>query len=287
MMTRTRKARLNRSLGGNILVALILLGVGAFMFLPLLYIIVSSLKPLSEFFYFPPRFFVQNPTLKNYSDMFTVMTDTTVPFLRYLFNTLFISIVGTVGHVVIASMCAYALAKHVFPGRTIIFQVIVTSLMFNAAVMAIPSFLIVSSLHLIDTYWAYIIPAFGLPLGLYLMKQFIEQMVPDAVLESAKMDGCGEWKMIWRIVMPMVRPAWLTLIIFAFQGLWNVGASQYIFQEQLKTINYALSQILAGGIARTGVGTAVSVVMLIVPIAVFMVTQNSVVETMSTSGMKE
>ncbi len=286
-MSKIRKTRLNRSLGGNLLVALILLVVGAFMFLPLFYIVVSSLKPLSEFFYFPPRFFVQNPTLKNYSDMFNVMTDTTVPFLRYLFNTLFISIVGTAGHVVIASMCAYALAKHVFPGRNAIFQIIVTSLMFNAAVMAVPSFLIVSSLHLIDTYWAYIIPAFGLPLGLYLMKQFIEQMVPDAVLESAKMDGCGEWRMIWRIVMPMVKPAWLTLIIFAFQGLWNVGTTQYIFQEKLKTINYALSQILAGGIARTGVGTAVSVVMLIVPIVVFMVTQNSVVETMSTSGMKE
>ena len=286
-MSKIRKTRLNRSLGGNLLVALILLVVGAFMFLPLFYIVVSSLKPLSEFFYFPPRFFVQNPTLKNYSDMFNVMTDTTVPFLRYLFNTLFISIVGTAGHVVIASMCAYALAKHVFPGRNAIFQIIVTSLMFNAAVMAVPSFLIVSSLHLIDTYWAYIIPAFGLPLGLYLMKQFIEQMVPDAVLESAKMDGCGEGRMIWRIVMPMVKPAWLTLIIFAFQGLWNVGTTQYIFQEKLKTINYALSQILAGGIARTGVGTAVSVVMLIVPIVVFMVTQNSVVETMSTSGMKE
>ena len=286
-MSKIRKTRLNRSLGGNLLVALILLVVGAFMFLPLFYIVVSSLKPLSEFFYFPPRFFVQNPTLKNYSDMFNVMTDTTVPFLRYLFNTLFISIVGTAGHVVIASMCAYALAKHVFPGRNAIFQIIVTSLMFNAAVMAVPSFLIVSSLHLIDTYWAYIIPAFGLPLGLYLMKQFIEQMVPDAVLDSAQMDGCGEWRMIWRIVMPMVKPAWLTLIIFAFQGLWNVGTTQYIFQEKLKTINYALSQILAGGIARTGVGTAVSVVMLIVPIVVFMVTQNSVVETMSTSGMKE
>ena len=286
-MSKIRKTRLNRSLGGNLLVALILLVVGAFMFLPLFYIVVSSLKPLSEFFYFPPRFFVQNPTLKNYSELLNDLTDTTVPFLRYLFNTLFISIVGTAGHVVIASMCAYALAKHVFPGRNAIFQIIVTSLMFNAAVMAVPSFLIVSSLHLIDTYWAYIIPAFGLPLGLYLMKQFIEQMVPDAVLESAKMDGCGEWRMIWRIVMPMVKPAWLTLIIFAFQGLWNVGTTQYIFQEKLKTINYALSQILAGGIARTGVGTAVSVVMLIVPIVVFMVTQNSVVETMSTSGMKE
>ena len=282
-----KKVRLNRSLGGNILVFLLLLAVGAFMFVPIFYILVSSVKPLSELFYFPPRFFARNPTPKNFSEIFRVMASSEIPFLRYIFNTVFIAVIGTTGHVVIASMCAFALAKHKFPGRTAIFNIIVVSLMFNTAVTSVPAFIVFSKLRMIDTYWTYIIPAFGMPLGLYLMKQFIEQMVPDTLLESAKIDGCSNWKTLWRIVMPIVRPAWLTLIIFTFQGLWAVGTTQYIFQEKLKTINFALSQILAGGIARTGVATAVSVIMLVVPVTVFMITQNSVVETMATSGMKE
>ena len=148
-------------------------------------------------------------------------------------------------------------------------------------------FLIMSRLNLIDSYWSLILPAFAAPLGLYLMKQFMEQMVPGTILEAASIDGASYWKCFWRLAMPMVKPAWLTLIIFSFQGLWNLGASSYIQSEQLKTFNYALSQILAGGLRRAGAGAAALVIMMIVPLTIFLFTQSSIIETMATSGMKD
>ena len=282
-----KKSKLNRSYGGDIFINLMLLLFGAFMFIPMLYAISSSLKPLDELWIFPPRFFVSNPTLRNFTELFRIMETSEVPFSRYIFNTIFISAAGTGGHLLIASLCAYALAKHPFPGRNWIFNGITMALMFNATVLAIPNFIIMTQIGWIDTYWALIIPAFASPLGLYLMKQFMEQMVPDTVLEAARIDSAGEFHIFFKIVMPMVKPAWLTLIIFSFQSLWNVGSTQLIFKEQYKTVNYAISQILAGGVARTGAAAAAAVVMMAVPVIVFTLSQSRIVETMSTSGMKE
>ena len=210
-----------------------------------------------------------------------------MPLSRYLFNTVFVTVVGTAGQVIVSSMCAYAIAKLRFPGREVIFRIIVVSLMFNSVVTGITNFLVIRALGLLDTYWAVIVPTFSSSLGLYLMKQFMEQMVPDTVLEAAKIDGAGAGYTFFRIVMPMVRPAWLTLIIFAFQSLWNTGASPYVFSEQYKTVNYALSQVLAGGVARTGAAAAGTVLTMLVPIVMFLFTQSNVVETMATSGMKD
>ncbi len=286
-LKKTKKKQLNRSAIGNTGIYIILTLLGAFMVLPLIYTISSSLKPLDELWVFPPRFLVRNPTLKNFQDLFRVMSGSVVPFSRYLFNTILISVVGTFGHVILASLCAYALSKHTFPGSKLMFRVIVITLLFNAAVTAIPNFMMMTWLHMLDTYWALIIPAFGSTLGLYLMKQFMEQMVHDTVLEAARIDGASEWVNFWRIAMPMVKPAWLTLIIFSFRDLWNMGGTTYIHSEELKTFNYAMGQILAGGIGRAGVGGAAAVIMLIVPISVFIFTQSNIVETMGASGMKE
>lgn len=278
---------LNRPFGETVFINVILLIIGLFMALPMVYAICNSLKPLDELWMFPPRFFVRNPSLKNYEDLFSLMSDSWVPFSRYLFNTLFVSVVGTAGNVLLSSACAYALAKHRFRGRKVIFEIIVLSLMFNTTVTAVPNFLILSELKMINTYAALIIPAFASPLGLYLMKQFMEQMVPDALLEAARIDGAGEWRMFFTIVMPIVKPAWMTLIIFSFQGLWNIGTTSLIQTESLKTLNYALSQIVAGGIARSGATAASTVIMMMVPVAVFVFSQGNVVQTMATSGMKE
>jgi len=144
-----------------------------------------------------------------------------------------------------------------------------------------------SAFRLIDTYWAIIIPAWGTSLGLYLMKQFMESNVTDAVLESARLDGASELKTFWVIAMPMVKPAWLTLIIYSFQDLWNKGASVYIHSEQLKSFNYAIQQITAGGIKRAGASGAATVIMMLVPISVFVITQSNIIETMGSSGMKD
>ena len=278
---------LNRSLGGDITINVILIIFGAFMFIPMFYAILQSLKPLDELFIFPPRFFVVNPTLKNYGDLFRLMSTSWVPFSRYIFNTVFISVVGTFGNLVLSSLGAYALKKIKFPGANALFKLVVYSLMFTATVAGIANFLTMSILGWVDTYLAIIVPAFCTTLGLYLMAQFIETSIPDMIIESARLDGAGELRTFWYIAMPIVKPAWLTLIIFSFQGLWNMGQSIYIHTEQLKTFSYAIGQILAGGIVRAGAGAASTIVMMIVPVTVFVVSQSNIIETMASSGLKD
>ena len=257
------------------------------MFLPLYYVVVQSLKPLDELWMFPPRFIVMKPTFNNFKELFVQMNVSWVPFSRYIFNTVFVTVVGTVGNLFFSSLAAYSFSKIKFPGRRWMFKTIRTSLMFHATVTSITSFFIMSKLGWVDTYLARIIPAFGTTLGLYLMKQFMDSAVSDAVLESARLDGASELKTFWVIAMPMVKPAWLTLIIYCFQGLWNAGASIYIQSEQLKSFNYAIQQIVAGGIKRAGAGAAATVIMMIVPILVFVITQSNIIETMGSSGMKD
>ncbi len=286
-LSRTERG-VKRSYAVDIVMYSVLLLFGIIMAIPFVVAITSSVKPLSEFFYFPPRIIrVENPTTDNYKDLFRLMSDSWVPFSRYIFNTFFITVVGTAGHIFLASMAAYALAKHKFPGRNFIFGLIVTSLMFRGEVLQVPSFMIYSGLNMIDSYSAYILPALASTLGLYLIKQFMEQMVPDEILESARMDGASEFYVFFRIAMPMVKPAIFTLLMLSVQGLWNTGGSVYIRSEEIKTLNYALSQIMAGGIARSGTASAAMVMMMIVPIIIFIFSQSNIVETMSTSGLKE
>ena len=282
-----RHRRLNRSTGGTVLLIVLTALFGVFMIVPIVYSISMSLKPLNELWTFPPKFFVENPTLKNYTDLGRLMATSTVPFSRYVFNTVFISVVGTIGNVLISSMCAYGICKLKIKGSRTMFNMVVLALMFSGTVTAIPGFLVIRMLGWIDSLWAIIVPAFAAPLGLYLMKQFMEQMVPDVLLEAARIDGASEYRIFFRIVMVIVRPAWLTLMIFSFQGLWSLNSSVYIYSDELKTFNYALSQIMASGVSLQGAAAAASVVTLSVPVIVFIISQSNVVETMATSGMKE
>ncbi|WFR60068.1 carbohydrate ABC transporter permease [Anaerocolumna sp. AGMB13025] len=281
-----KRRKPNRSRGGDFGIYLMLIFFGLFMAFPLVYAINSAFKPLNEIFVYPPRLFVQNPTFDNFQDLFVIMSKSWVPFSRYLFNTVFITILGTAGHIIIAAMGAYVLAKYRFPGSKTFFGIVVTALMFNGYVTAIPNYLVMSKIGLVDTPWAVIIPAFASPMGLFLMKQYMEG-IPDALLEAAKIDGAKEWSIFSTIVMPMVRPAWLTLMILSIQALWNVRASNFIYSEDLKTLPYALQQIVSGGIARAGVGAAVTLVMMIVPITTFIVVESNVIETMASSGIKD
>ena len=287
LRTRKHKVVLSRSAGGDAGITVMLTLLGAFMVLPMIYVVMQSLKPLDELWMYPPRFYVINPTFQNFKDLFGLMNTSWVPFSRYIFNTVFTSVMGTFGHLFIASMAAYALAKIKFPGGKMIFKTIQTSLMFHSTVTAITSFILMSAFRMVDTYLAIIIPAWGYTLGLYLMKQFMDSGVSDAVLESARLDGASELRTYWTIAMPMVKPAWLTLIVYSFQGLWNQGASIYIYSEQLKSFNYAIGQIMAGGIKRAGASAASTVLMMMVPILVFVITQSNIIETMGTSGMKD
>ena len=286
---RTRKHRvvLSRSIGGDFGVTIFMLLLGVVMFFPMYYLIIQSLKPLDELFYFPPRMYVTNPSFENFSDLFNLLNTSWVPFSRYLFNTVFITVCGTLGHLILASMGAYALSKLPFPGHKFTFQVIQKSLMINSEVAQLMVFVIISKLGMLDSYWAIIIPALATPLGLYLMKQFIDSNVSTEILESARLDGAGEFRTFWSIAMPMVKPAWLTLIIYSFQGLWNTGQNIYIYSEQLKTLNFTINQVLLEGIVRSGASAAATVVMMIVPIVVFVISQSRIIETMGSSGMKD
>jgi ABC-type glycerol-3-phosphate transport system permease component len=280
-----KKKRMSRSIGGDICLFLLLCIFGCFSAYPLVYSFCAAFKPLNELFLFPPKLFFQHPTLDNFKDLSTVLQNSWVPFSRYLFNTVWITLVGTVGHVIIASMAAYPLAKHKFPGSKVIFSMVVYSLMFAGQVTSTPRYIIFSSIGLIDSQWAVIIPAFAYSLGLYLMRQFMAD-IPMELIESAKIDGANEFQIYWKIVMPLVKPAWLTLIILLFQQLWNTSGGEYIYSEQLKPLSYALNQIVAEGVARTGTSAAVMLIMMAVPITVFIFSESQIIETMSHSGMK-
>jgi len=281
-----RKKKLNRSFAVSFLLFLFLALFASFMALPLIYAINNAFKPLDEIFIFPPRFFVRNPTFDNFYDLVALMGNSWVPLSRYIVNTFFITIVGTVGHIILASAAAYPLAKYRFFGSNILFSIVVLSLMFSAHVTATPNYLVMSWLGWINTHTSIIVPSLAFPLGLFLMKQFMEQ-IPDSILEAAKIDGASEYRIYWSIVMPNVKPAWLTLLILHFPTLWGTDGGNFIYSENLKTLHYALGQISEGGIARAGVGAAVALLLMIVPITLFVVSQSSVMQTMATSGLKD
>lgn len=282
-----RTHNLNRSGAGNTLSLLFLLVLGIIMLFPFVYAINNAFKPLNELFIYPPKLFVQNPTIDNFVQLFVLMAESTVPFSRYIYNTVVITVIGTFGHIFFASLAGMVLSKYEFPGKKMIFSVITMSLMFISQITGIINYITISELGLLDSMWAVIIPAFGSSMGVFLMKQFMDSMIPNAVLESSAVDGAGLLRTYWSIVMPMVKPAWITLIIFDIQALWNTDGGTYLISEQNKTVSYALSQITASGISRTGVASAASVIIMIVPIVTFIVSQSNVVETMAASGIKE
>jgi len=281
-----KRRRPNRSLYGDFGIYVMLALVACLMAFPLVFAVSSALKPLDELFRFPPTIFPRHPTIDNFSDLIVTMGQSWVPFTRYIVNTVFITAVGTFGHLVIASMAAFVLAKYDFPGGKFFFGVVTTALMFSGYVTGIPNYVIMSKLGMIDTYWALLLPAFAAPIGLFMMKQFMEGL-PTALIEAAHIDGASEFRIFWSIVMPNVKPAWLTVIIFSVQSLWNTSASTVIYSEAKKTLVYALQQIQAGGIARTGQAAAVTVVVMAVPICIFVLSQSQILETMASSGIKD
>ena len=281
-----KRRRPNRSIWGDLGIYFMLAVVAVAMAFPLVFSIASSLKPLDELFRFPPRVFPRHVTLDNFSDLFVTLGQSYVPFSRYLVNTVFITFVGTAGHLLIASMAAFVLAKYDFPGGKLFFSIVVTALMFSGYVTGIPNYVIMSKLNMIDTFWAVILPAFAAPIGLFLMKQFMEGL-PTALIEAAHLDGASEMRIFLSIVMPNVKPAWLTVIIFSVQNLWNTNAATVIYSESNKTLVYALQQIQAGGVARTGQAAAVTVIVMLVPITIFILSQSQILETMASSGLKD
>jgi len=281
-----RERRINRSAAGNGLLFALMAICGVFMAMPLVMIVNNALKPLDEIFQFPPRIFVRNPTLDNFSDLFSIMSESWVPFSRYIINTIIITGSGTVGHVILASMAAYPLAKHNFKGQKILFSMVILSMMFSWTVTQIPNYMIITVLGINNTHLALILPACAFGMGLYLMKQFMEQM-PDSIIESARLDGAGEFRIFWRIIMPNVKPAWLTLAIFQFQHLWGNTGYLFLRNEELKPLQFAMQFITHGGVQRAGASAAVAFIIAAIPITFFLICQSNILETMTTSGLKD
>jgi ABC-type glycerol-3-phosphate transport system permease component len=278
--------RLNRSYGGDAFIYTLLTIFGLFFAFPLVFNINNAFKPMNELFLYPPNVFVHNPTLNNFQDLFIMMSKSWVTFSRYIFNTVFITAAGTAGLIIVASMGAFVVSKYKFPGSKIFFQGVIITLMFSGYVTAIPNYLVMARLGWVDTYLAVIVPAFAMPMGFFLLKQFIDT-IPDTLLEAATVDGAKEFRIFIWIILPMIKPAWLTVMIFSVQNLWNTRASNFIYSEQLKTLPFALSQIITAGVARAGVGAAVTLFLMIVPLVMFILTQSNILQTMANSGIKE
>lgn len=275
-----------RKHGGTIAVFILLLIMGLFMLLPIYLTVVMSLKPVEELFVFPPKLYTLRPTLDNFRDMFDVLKSNRVPFSRYVFNSVAVTVSVTVLQCFFASMAAFVLAKCKFPGSKLINSVIVVALLYQSNVIYIMQYIVMSKMGIIDSPLALIFPAVASPMGLFLMRQSISQ-IPDSMIEAAKVDGAGLFRICWQIVMPNQKPALMTLIIFAFQGAWNIQAGSVVFQEQYKTLPTVVTQAAASGLARAGVAMAAAVFMLIPPVIVFILAQRQVIETMAHSGIKD
>lgn len=275
-----------RSKVGNVFYVIVLTSFGLFSILPLIYSIVTSFKPLDELMIFPPKFFVSRPTIQNYTALPGLLSNLRVPLSRYIFNSVFVSVITTAFYVMFASMAAFTISKGNIRGRKVIFTFVQYALLFNTFTLAVPQYLIFSYLKVIDTYWAYIIPHLAASMGVFLMKQYMEGSVPDALLEAARIDGAGPFRIFFQIVLPMVKPCIMTLTLFGFRDVWASVPSGTIFNETLKTLPTIMTQINAGGIARSGSAMAVTVIIMIPPIAVYMISQSNVLESMNSAGIK-
>lgn len=278
--------KISRSNGGTAMILLFLCLLSLLMIIPFVYALLQSLKPIEEIFVYPPRFWVVRPTLNNFAALFRSASELWVPFSRYVFNSLSIAAVCTAIQVVLASMAAYPLAKHSFRGRDVLFNIIVLSLLFTGEVLFLPQYLLVSVLGLTDTYWSLILPTMAYPLGLYLMRQNMLSF-PDSVLEAARIDGAPERVIFWKIVLPNMKAPLMTMIVFSFSAMWGRSDASFIYSEELKGLPTLLTQLSAAGIARAGVGAASTVLLMIPPVIVFILTQSRVIEAMTNSGMKE
>ncbi len=275
----------SRSRIGNIISLVFLLLIGTFIMLPIYYSVINAFKPVSELFLFPPRFIVYRPTLQNFLSILRVQSQSLVPMERYVFNSVFLTVVSTAGYVLIAMMAAYPLAKHKFPGKAIVQKVVIFAILFRPEVTALPQYMLMAKMNILDTFFALVLPLMSGSFGVFLMAQFISS-VPDDILEAAKIDGAGGKSIFFRIIAPSVRPAWLTLIIFTFIAGWATSGGQFTYSEPMKLLPTMLAQINSGGIIRAGVSAAVSVLIMLPPIIVFLFCQSSVIETMAHSGIK-
>lgn len=271
---------------------IILLPLIIFMLLPMVFIFSHAFKPPDELFAYPPRFFVTNPTFKNFTDLFAKLSTSGIPVSRYLFNSILITIVTIGASIIVSTAAAYALSKKRFKLKKVLFAINTVALMFVPIAVTIPRFLIIEKLNLMDTFLVHILPGLALPVGLFLLKQFIDG-IPDEVVEAAQIDGATDVGIYWYIILPMIRPAIATIAILTFQATWNNAdiSTLYINSESLKTFAFYLTTLTAttagaNVVAGQGIAAAASLIMFLPNLIIFIFLQSQVMSTMSHSGLK-
>lgn len=259
-----------------------------FMLLPIVFIIVHAFKPISELLEYPPKFYVINPTLDNFKNLFNQTTQSSIPFSRYLFNSISVTLVGVAATMFITSLTAFALSKLRFKGKKILFKVNEVAMMFVGSALVIPRYLVISSLGITNTFFAHIIPLLAMPVGLFLVKQFIDQ-IPDELIEAARLDGATDFQVFWRVIMPLIKPALSTVAILSFQGFWNNMETSSIFvsDEGHRTLAFFLSTLTSNSsVSGQGMAAAASLIIFLPNLIFFIIVQSKVMDTMAHSGIK-
>ncbi|MBK8137228.1 MAG: carbohydrate ABC transporter permease [Chloroflexi bacterium] len=272
---------------------ILLVPLSVLMLLPIIYIFSSAFKPPDELFAYPPRFFVLNPTLKNFTDLFSRLSISGIPISRYLFNSILVTLVTVAASILVSSAAAYALSKKRFKLKQTLFAINTVALMFVPIAVNIPRFLVIERLQLLDTFWVHVLPVLAMPVGLFLLKQFIDG-IPDEVIEAAQIDGASDWWIYWRIILPMIQPALATIAILTFQSAWNNAdiSTLYINNESLRTLAFYLGTLTAttatgaAAVAGQGIAAAAALIMFLPNLVIFIVLQRQVMSTMSHSGLK-
>lgn len=272
----------------RILVYLLVILLVCFTALPLIYVVSTAFKPLDELLRFPPIFFVRKPTMDNFRDLLFATSSSSVPFLRYVVNSIFVSVATVLATIIISSIAAYSLVKLELPFKNAIFNLIVATLMFPTTLMTIPNYMVINKLGLMDNYLALILPKIAGAFGFFFVKQFCDQL-PDAFLEAARLDGANEWQVFSKIVFPFMKPACSTLVVFTFVASWNDAFSPlvYITQDAMRTLPVALQSIgTAGTLARAGAMAAGTFISIMPTVLIYTLMQRRVIETMAYSGIK-
>jgi len=268
---------------------LILTPIAIFMAMPIVYIFNHAFKPITELFEWPPKFFVRNPTFDNFVQLFEVTSTTGIPMSRYLFNSIVISATVVFMSIFVSSIAGFALSKLDFKIKKPLLIANNIALMFVGAAVVIPRYLIIESLGLIDTFWVHIIPGLAIPVGLFLIKQFIDQ-IPKELLEAAKIDGATNFQIYYKIILPLIKPALATIAIVSFQAIWNdAGTStNYINDESLKTFAFYMSTLTTAtnSVAGAGMSAASALIMFVPNLVIFIFLQKNVMNTMAHSGIK-
>lgn len=268
---------------------ILLVPLAVFMALPIVFIINHAFKPIEELFAFPPRFLVKNPSLENFAAMFRQASAGTVPISRYIFNSLFVTVLVLLASVTISAMAAFALSKLRFKGKHLMLEINNLAMMFVATAVVIPRYLLMDKLGIMNTYSAHVLPLIAMPVGLFLVKQFTDQ-VPDSLIEAAVMDGAGFFTVFWKIVLPLVRPAMATVVILSFQAVWNntETSSMFTSKESMRTLTFFMNTLSGNtqSVAGQGMAAASSLILFLPNLLLFIIMQSKVMNTMAYSGIK-